>query len=698
MNVNHIPIWKKAPFVRLLLPFIVGIVLQWYLQFHVQFIIALLICFLTAFIAFHLLPLVLRFKLQSLQGLIIILILMVAGSAITFQKDIRNREHWLGNIYHDSDYIIITINEPLIEKTKSFKADGSVENVIQNYAAKKVYGKIILYFEKDPSVSALKYGDEIMFNKSLQKIKNTGNPGAFDYERYAGFKQIFHNVFLKKSDWVLLKEKNINPFSQFIFRTRQNILNILRQKMEGHNDELSIAEALLIGYTQDLDKDLIQAYANTGVVHIIAISGLHLGLIYIMLVWLFNKIPLIRRSGIMKVILILSSLWLFSLLTGGSASVLRSAVMFSCIVIGENFARRSSIYNSLGASAFILLCYNPYFLWDVGFQLSYLAVFGIVIFQKTIYHLFYIKNKWLNKVWELAAVSLAAQVFTFSICLYYFHQFPNTFLFTNLIMVPLSSLILFIEIFLVAFTWVPFVGLFLGKVTWWLVWVMNKIILWFNHLPYALWENVPASTSSTILLYCFTFFIGSWVINKSKLAFKLALIPLLLFSVDRLFFEWTIANQQKLIVYNVPQHKAIDLIQGNSYKFIGDSILIKEGLLQNFHLKPGRIALQIHKRQEQLPALFQKNNFLFFLGKRIMLIDSSVSFEPQQIKTEVDLIIISKNPTLYISKIERTFYCRYFVFDASNSLWKIGKWERDCEQLHLPFYSIPKRGAFIMEL
>ena len=144
--------------------------------------------------------------------------------------------------------------------------------------------------------------------------------------------------------------------------------------------------------------------------------------------------------------------------------------MFTCIALGKNYFKATAIYNSLAASAFLLLCYNPYFLWDVGFQLSYLAVVGIVVFQKPLYNLMYIKNKWVDKVWQLIAVSLAAQVFTFPICIYYFHQFPVLFLIANIIAVPLSGIILYAEIGLLAFSWVPFLGIWLGKLVGWMVW------------------------------------------------------------------------------------------------------------------------------------------------------------------------------------------------------------------------------------
>ncbi len=699
MRSLWIPVWKKAPFLRLLIPVIIGILLQWYIQFDWEQILLAAVCFAIAFTAFQLLPLVLRFKFQTLQGFLINLLLVVLGLFITYQKDIRYRENWFGNIYHDSDYIIATINEPLLEKNKSYKAEAVVDNILHNETVKNTAGKIIIYFEKDSANElSLKYGDKILISKKLQEIRNSGNPGAFNYQRYSAFRQIFHNVFLKKNDWLLLDGKNINPFNQFLFTARRNVLNILQKNMQGHDDQLAIAEALLIGYTQDLDKDLVQAYSNTGVVHIIAISGMHLALIYVMLVWIFNKMPFIRKSKIIKVIFILSCLWLFSLLTGGAASILRSAVMFSCIVIGENFGRKTSIYNSLAASAFILLCYNPYFLWDVGFQLSYLAVLGIVIFQKPIYHLLYIKNKWVNKLWALVSVSLAAQIFTFPVCIYYFHQFPTLFLFTNIIMVPLSSLILFVEIFLIALAWMPFVGSLIGKLTWWLVWLMNKIILWFNDLPFALWDRISASVASTLILYAFIVCAGYWLLNKSKTALRLSLLLLLGFVILTGYTKWQTAIQQKLIVYNVPQHQSIDFINGNTYKFIGDSVLLADGMLQNFHLKSGRIALQLNKKVDSIPALHQNNHLYQFNNKKILLIDQTIVFQPAEQKINIDYIIISKNQKLYIPQLAQVFNCNQFIFDGSNSLWKIAKWKKDCEQLHLRCYSVSEEGAFIMDL
>jgi competence protein ComEC len=694
----EVPIWKKAPFIRLLLPLVAGILLQWYLQIPLPVCIAGLLSFGIAYVLFFLFPISVRFKLQWLQGFILNLLLVSIGLLITWQKDVHHTNTWFGQYYHDSDYLVVRIDEPLIEKAKSYKADGYVESVIHDDSVNSYKGKVLLYFSKDSVQPALQYGDKILVNKNLQIIKNSGNPGAFNYQRYAAFQSTFHNVFLKQKDWVKLDDKNVNRFKQFIFTARENILSILQKNIPAGKDELGIAEALLIGYTNDLDKDLVQAYSNTGVVHIIAISGMHLGLIYVMLVWLFAKIPIINQSKMVQVVLILSCLWLFSLLTGAAASVLRSAVMFTFITAGKNFSRQSSIYNSLAASAFVMLCYNPCFLWDVGFQLSYLAVIGIIVFQKSIYNWLYIKNKWINKIWKLMAISLAAQVLTFPVCIYYFHQFPNLFLITNIIAVPLSGIILYAEIGLVAFSSIPFVGIYLGKMVGWMVWAMNRIILWVSQLSFAVWDNIPSTVASTWLLYAIVIGLSIWLLDKNKNGFRLAMICLFGFTLIQAYENWQIKNQQKIIIYNVPQHQAIDFVSGNNYNFLGDSVLLEDGVLQNFHLKPARIKLQLNNRVDNMAVIFKQPLFYQWGNKKVIVIDKPLQFEPVQQKIEVDMIIISKSPRLYIAYLASVFNCKQYIFDASNSLYKIAQWQKECKELNLPFHSVPGEGAFVYDI
>ena len=695
-TIYSVPIWRKAPFIRLLLPLVIGILFQWYLPIPVYQSLIALQCFGIAYCIFLFFPLVLRFKLQALQAIMINLMLVALALLITWQKDIRNSNAWMGKYYQQQDYLVIRIDESLQQKEKSWKVYGQVEKLIKKDSSINCNGKILLYFSKDSLSSQLKYGDRILVHKKLQAIKNSGNPGAFNYQQYAAMQLIFHQLYLQPKDWIKLKDENKNQFKQFIITARTKILSILQKNLPPNKDELGIAEALLIGYTSDLDKDLVKAYSNTGVVHIIAISGMHLGLIYILLGWIFCRMPGIKKSKILQLVFMLTSLWLFALLTGGAASVIRSAVMFTFIAVGKTVAKKSSIFNSMAASAFVMLCYNPYFLWDVGFQLSYLAVIGIIIFQTTIYNWFYFKNKLANEVWKLMAISLAAQVFTFPICIYYFHQFPNYFLFTNIIAVPLSSAILFTEIGLVALSWIPWLGIGLGKLVGGMVWVMNQVILWTNQLPFSVWEKIPATLSSTALLYLIVFCLCSWLMKKNKIAFRLSLFTLLAFTLLQSYGEWQIKNQGKVIVYNIAQHQAIDFVKGNQFKFLGDSGILKDQALQNFHIQPARVALQLTKPLDSF-FIYAYPPMFYQLGTRkIVVLDRQIQLEALVSKIDVDMIILSKNPKIVISQLASVFNCKQYVFDASNSLWKIGQWQKECEELHLRSYSVAEKGAFVL--
>lgn len=538
---NSIPFWKSSPFVRLLLPLMVGIVLQWYLQFSLLFIIFSSICFLITFLLFRFLPLSVHFKVQWLQGISINLLLLSFGLFITWQKDIRNHADWFGNYYQNKDQLIVKVDEPLITKERSYKANASVKALIDNDSGINYKGKLILYLSKDAVSQRLQYGDEILIHKIVQPIRNMDSAG-FNYEQYEAFRQTFHSIFLKNKDWTLLNEKDIGWLDGFIFNTRKHVLSVLHNNIPNDENEQAIAAALLIGYNNDVDKELKQAYANTGVVYLIAVSGMSLGLLYIILVGSFSKIPFIRRSKWAELILIVCCLWLFALLTGASAAVLRSATMLTCIAVGKAFNRKASIYNSIAASAFILLCCDPYFLWNISFQISYLAVISIVVFQKPVYDLFYIKNKWLDKLWKMISVTLAVQIFTLPICIYYFHQLPVLFLITNMVAIPIATAALLSELLLLCFSWVGFVGSSVGKFIDHLICFMDHFILWINGFPFAVINNISISLFTTGVLYGIIISFSSWRIHKRKAMFLISLSLVLILTIHSTYNKWRIVS------------------------------------------------------------------------------------------------------------------------------------------------------------
>jgi competence protein ComEC len=689
-------IWKKAPFLRLLIPVIIGIIFQFYSKTGITIITSVTVFFLTTFFLFSFLPDAVRFRFRLIQGIIISLFLIAFGSLITWQKDARNGTGWYGKYVDPQSFVVATIDEPPVEKAKSFKAIASAETVINKGKQQKTSGKVLIYFDKDSASQELKYGDKIIFQKGLSEIKGPGNPGAFDYAQYAAFHQLFQQVYLRQNQWILLNEKDKKLWPQFIYSTRENVVSIL-EKYLGNNNESSIAKALLIGYKVDLDKDLVQAYSNAGVVHLIAISGLHMGIIYGVLVWIFSLLPVIKKSKPTRLILIIFCLWLFALLTGASPSVLRAAVMFSFIVAGNAFGKKSSVYNSLAASAFLLLCFNPFILWDVGFQLSYLAVLGIVVAQKNISNWLYFKNNYAQKGWQLAAVSLSAQLFTFPLCFYYFHQLPLLFLFSNMLAIPLATFALWGCLILVFISPISIAAVYFGKAVYGIIWLLNHTVLFFDSIPFSLWQGVSVSPGETVLLYIVVCSFIYAFIQKNKTAFKMALVFSLIFTSFIASDDWHAYSQKKIIVYNIPMHKALEFVDRNNFHFIGDSLVLQDKLLNAFNIKPAHILLKIKENSLFANPSKVNNKFYQFYTSRILIIDSAFNFSSAK-KVDLDYIIFSKNPQVNFANIAKVFNCKKFIFDASNSPWKIEQWKKECEELHLQFHSVPEQGAFVTNL
>ena len=695
MRSKSVAIWKKAPFLRLLLPLIAGIIIQWYIQQSSVTWLIIFILSLLSFVILFYLPAFSKFRLFYLNGICISLIFFSIGGLLTWHQDIRNNRNWFGNISTGNNLVEVTIQEPVVEKTRSFKALASVNTVQKNNSSIAATGNIILYFEKDSSTLPPVYGSRLILLKPLQSIKNSGNPGVFDYKQYCLFQDITHQVFLKKEEFILIAGKKESVLKKFLFSIREKVLNILRINIQGEKEQ-GLAEALLIGYKDDLDKNLVQSYSNTGVVHIVAISGLHLGLIYGLLIQLLK--PLRKRKSFrwIQPVVIILSLWLFSLLAGAQPSVLRSAVMFTCIVSGEILGRKTSIYNTLALSAFFLLCYNPFWLWDVGFQLSYIAVLSIVIFMRPIYNLLYIKNKILDLIWKLNAVTLSAQILTTPLSLYHFHRFPNLFLFTNFIAVPLSSLILLGEILLCAISLIPQLAIFIGKILTWLVWLMNTSIERIDSIPFSVWEGIRITIPQTILLIMATVGMSYWLIEKVKSGLFASLSSLLFFFVLRSHSFIEANNQQKLIVYNIPRHLAMDVIAGNNYSYIGDPYLNDDDFSVNFHFNPSRILNRV--REGRIPNLSQYGNCIRFGTKRILIVNKSITFNSVLTKPTIDLIILYGNPRINIKDLVQVFNIRQLLINGSTPLWKINSWKKECDSLHISYYNVNEKGAFVMSL
>jgi competence protein ComEC len=689
-------IWKKAPFIRILISLIAGVLVQWYLQLApLIWWIALVVC-TAAGVLFFYISLAKRYKLGFLNGMLLLTSFVTIGALLAWNHDIRNSNSWFGHYYKNSALLLATLDETPVEKTRSFKANASISMLGENGKTIPVNGRVILYFKRDALLPAMKHGSQLIIRKTLQEIKNSGNPGGFDYKRYCLFREITHQVYLKPNEFSILATTNKKWLPAFLDGLREKVLNILRTNIKG-DKELGLAEALLIGYKDDLDKTLVQSYTNTGVVHIIAISGLHLGLIYWLLVQLLQPLQQRKYMKWLRPVIIILGLWLFSLLAGAQPSILRSAVMFTCIVIGDTIAKKTSIYNSLAFSAFGLLCWNPYWLWDVGFQLSYSAVLSIIIFMRPVYNLLYVKNKILDFFWKINAVTIAAQILTLPLSIYHFHQFPVYFILTNFTAVPLSGIILFGEIFLCAISFIPLVATGTGEVLSWLIRVMNTWVERIEALPFSLWDQLQIDTSQAVFLFLCIAGISYWLIEKKKRGLQAGLLALLCFLGLRSYSFWQAGKQQKIIVYNVPQHRAIDFINNRGFFFAGDTALLENDFAENFHLKPSRI-LQRVGAVPQLSNLTVFDHYVSFNNRKILLLDKNVSFNQLPGRQSIDLVVVSKNPKLSITTLHNSFAIKQMVFDGSVPAGKLKYWKKDCDSLHIPYHDVSEKGAFVMNL
>ena len=684
---SDVPIWKVAPFFRLIIFFITGILIQWYLRLPLKWLVIITTLPVFTLILFNYIRPGKRFGFRIIQGCLIYLLLFFAGTITAWLKVPSNSNHWYGNMVSSNDYILLSIAEVPIQKNNAWKAEATIQAIINN-KVHSAWGTVQLY-GKPEDCSSLHYGQRLIIRSMLQEFPASGNPGGFDYKSYMSMHGIYHRMLIRKNGFIVAGNDS-SFFQTKLLTSRKYALGVLQKYIPG-KENVSMAEALLLGYKEDLDKDLVKAYSNTGVVHIIAISGLHLGFIYLLLQKLLSIIPFARRSKMTGCIIILFGLWFFTFLTGSAPSALRSAVMFSFIVTGKSFTRQHTIYNALCVSAFFLLCYDPYLVTDLGFQLSYLAVISIVWLQQPVERLFFFNNKILGKLWSLVSVSLVAQLLTTPLCIYYFHQFPNLFFVSNLVAVPVSTIILFGCILVVSIGWIPILASVAGKIVSFIIGFLDEFITSINHLPFSQTKNINLSLNAAVLLYFGIISLALWIVHRYKVMLPAFLLFILLLSLNRVNEQAIMMHQCKLIIYNIPGHSAIDCIERSQSVFYGDSAMQAAKMKQQY-LDPSRLAFRISAISN-----YKIKSFVAVINNKLILgaagkIPIKGTFIP------VDVLIISSNGAFSIHDLVPAILPRMVIFDSSNSLWKIDKWINECEQLHLSFYSVARSGAIIYNI
>lgn len=500
MQQNFVDPWKSLPCLRLLIPFLAGLLLVSAGVLSIPGMQALGIFGLLSLALPAFLALAKQFYWAWLRGLGIYLLLIAVGAFNYYWHQPEHQTNALGQQYPLSAKTCVEIMAAPVPTTKQWRI--LAKTIVQDNQGQwvSVNGWVLLYCKNPIWIQALIPGKRILLQKKLQFI-GPPKPGAsFNYQAWAYRQGVQYQSYLSGPPIFVLPEHI--GWRNWVLSGRNWVLAVLARWIPD-KQILGIAEALLIGYKYDLDRSLIQAYSNTGVVHIIAISGLHLSMIYGLLLWLFKPFMPLRWMQWVRPLTILLVLWGFALLTGAAPSIMRAALSCSFLLLSQSLGYQNNQLNALAASAFLLLCYDPWLIWDLGFQLSYAAVTGILLYAKTLMQWLRIKNPLLRAIWQLNALTLSAQVFTLPLVLYHFQQFPNLFLFCNLLIVPLSGFILYLEIALLLP--IPVLQSILGKCISLGIGWMNDLVHRTNRLPFAVSDQLGISFSQTLVLLVFLF-------------------------------------------------------------------------------------------------------------------------------------------------------------------------------------------------
>lgn len=448
---------------------------------------------------------------------------------------------------------IVEIVENPIEKERSIQLLVNVKQV-ENQSC---IGMAIVYLPKEKASFSLGKGDQLIISGALDRIKSNANPAEFDYAGYMRKKGVTHSSFVASNHWRKLdnSESKYTDVREFFVR---------RLELAAMSDKNSdVAKALLLGDKSEMDDEVRSQYAAVGASHILAVSGLHVGIVMLLFSFLFRPLKLMKIGARIFPFLILALIWLYAFMSGLSPSVMRASVMFSFIVIGQELQRDVSVYQSLLVSATVLLLIDPFILFELGFQLSYAAVLSIVFFQPKFYALWCSENWLIDKMWVLTTVSIAAQIGTFPLILFYFHQFPVYFLLTNFLVIPASFAILFIGLIYLMLCWIPYLSDILLFALDLVLSALNRAVEWLSTLPYAVIDHIRLFPHELVGLYVLIFLFG-WSFYKNRLRrVNWMLFGSIILLAGRIGIEMT-ENSNKQVVFYVSEIGQTDVYDGHS--------------------------------------------------------------------------------------------------------------------------------------
>lgn len=698
------------PLVRLILPFLLGIVtgLNISPQYFSGWLAPLLLTLFLILFTLILFSPKIR-SLKSITGIVVLLFIAFFGIYRTITSiEINNSNHFSKSA--EPDYYLGKVTEEPALKKKSVKTILVIDRKFISDSSSTCSGKTLAYFELDSASKQLQYGDIIIFSKLPIPIDGPSNPGSFNYKRYMEGRNVFHQVFLRAGEWKITDRKKGNLLIAKALEFRKQLIGIF-EKYGITGTDKAVASALILGADDEIDPETMKDYAGSGVLHILSVSGMHVGIIYLIIEFTLKILLPGKRSRYLRIILPLILIWLYSLLSGLSPSVLRAATMFSFLLVAELFNRKIPPENSLAASAFVLLIINPLMIINVGFQLSFIAVIGIMFIYKRLNEFWQPNNIIVKYVWQLVAVSLAAQLVTAPVSIYYFHQFPLYFMLANLIAIPLSTIAMYSGVSLLAFSYLPYINaaiafLFKTSIQW-----LNLSVKFIDNLPYAVIQHITLDTYGMILMYLILISLTIYVTNRKRIFLNYLIGSFLLLAITVSINYIRSSKQQLIVISHENKNTMLSMINGRTSVIISNqrndtsentwherSI---SGLSDYYHVKETEELLFEEIGNREADADFAEiisPNFVAFNDCRITIIDDAFNIPAGKEKFRCNLILLRNSPKINIDSLLNHFETDVIIADGSSKPYLKKKWKFSCEAKEIRYYDTREKGAFIYRL
>ncbi len=592
-------------------------------------------------------------------------------------------KNWKSHYSHFENQNLNSYSIKIQEVLKSTKYNHQYLATVQKLNGQSTSGKILLSTPNDIQYTPFKVDYSLLAIGQLKEIQAPLNPHQFDFKSYMERQGVYHQLRIDKNSYSLTKFYSPSVYG-IASKLRIKIISKLREA-NFPKEELAIVQALLLGQRNDISDDTYINYKNAGAVHILAVSGLHIGIILLVLQFLLRPLEFLPKGKELKLALIVLILWGFALLAGFSSSVVRAVAMFSFVAYALYLNRPNNTFNILALSMFfILLLINPMLLFQAGFQMSYAAVIAIVWIYPLLQKLWFPKPFIIKKIWQLFSVSVAAQLGVLPISLFYFHQFPGLFFISNLVIVPFLGILLGIGILVICLAMLNILPEFLIIAYSKLIQLMNSSIAWIAQKDTFLFKNI--SFDSVQLMLCYTVII-SFLILVVELKFKrivLFLSTVLVFQIYTLGSAHLSHQKNELLLAHQTKNTILFDKNGEHLKLFARHKEATKRLVSNYQVAE-RIHLVTHDSV--------RNSYTWF-DKKIKIIDS-LGILPKE--KNVDFLILTQSPKINLDRVLDSLQPKNIIADGSNYKNLIERWQKSCLKKELPFHYTGEKGAYYFE-